>query len=128
MQTVLNEKQLQQEIGAALQDLVARANQGLPDTGTFAPMSARFDGGALVKGVGEVELRLCPLSGDAGKQERFLEVRVSTPSGGSRSSTWVFHGRSAALKEVLKNEALLKGKIRAAIVGDAEALLRHELE
>ncbi|NOK15869.1 hypothetical protein [Corallococcus carmarthensis] len=127
MQAILNEQKLQQAIAAALLELTAHARQGLPDTGQFTPLSSRFACGELVQGAGEVELRLAPLSGDAGKHERFLEVRVSTPSGGSSSSTWVFYGRSAALKEVLKNEAVLKGKIRTALLAEAESLLRHEL-
>ncbi|AFE05214.1 hypothetical protein COCOR_03413 [Corallococcus coralloides DSM 2259] len=127
MQIVLNEQKLQQAIGAALHELSGGALQGVPDTGTFTALSTRFAGGALVDGVGDVELRVAPLSGDKGKLERFFEVRVSTPSGGSHSSTWVFYGKTAALKEVLKNEAALKVKIRAAIVAEAESLQRNEL-
>ncbi|RKH72947.1 hypothetical protein [Corallococcus aberystwythensis] len=127
MQIVLNEQKLQQVIATALHELMEHASKGLPDTGTFPALSTRFACGELLKGVGDVELRLAPLSGDAGKQERFFEVRASTPSGGSQSSSWVFYGRSAALKEVLKNEAALKGKIRTAVVAAAESLLRHEL-
>ncbi|WP_375744401.1 hypothetical protein NR800_06170 [Corallococcus interemptor] len=128
MQIVLNEQKLQQAIGAALHELAGRALQGVPDTGAFTALSTRFAGGELVAGVGDVELRLAAPSGDKGKQERFLEVRVSTPSGGSHSSTWVFYGKTAALKDVLKSEATLKGKVRAAIVAEAESLQRHELE
>ncbi|NOK36581.1 hypothetical protein HMI49_25565 [Corallococcus exercitus] len=127
MQTVLNEQKLQQAIGTALHELAEHARKGLPDTGTFPPLSTRFACGALIQGMGDVELRLAPVSGDAGKQERFLEVRVSTPDGGSHSSTWVFYGKSPALREMLKNEALLKAKLRAALVAEAESLLRNEL-
>ncbi|RKH53522.1 hypothetical protein D7X55_08070 [Corallococcus sp. AB049A] len=127
MQVVLSEQKLQQVIATALHELTERARTGVPDTGTFTPLSTHFAAGALVKGVGDVELRLAPLSGDAGKQERYLDVRVATASGGSHSSSWVFYGKTAALKEVLKNEASLKGKIRDAIVKSAESLQRHEL-
>ena len=40
---------------------------------------------------------------------------------------WLSYGKTAALKELLKNEASLKGKIHAAIVAEAESLQRHEL-
>lgn len=127
MQTVQNEQKLQQAIGTALQELSARVRKGLPDTGEFTPLSARFACGALIQGVGDVELRIAPVSGDTDAKERFIEVRVSTPSGGSHSSCWVFYGKSAALKEVLQNETLLKGKIRAALLAEAESLARNEL-
>ncbi|WP_223645674.1 hypothetical protein [Corallococcus sp. EGB] len=127
MQVVLNEQKLQQAIGAALHELSERARTSLPDTGTFTALSSRFAGGALVDGVGDVELHVAPLSGDKGKQERYFEVRIFTASGAGRSSMWVFYGKTPALKELLKNEATLKGKIRAAIVAEAESLQRHEL-
>ncbi|MFB1478745.1 hypothetical protein [Corallococcus sp. RDP092CA] len=127
MQVVLNEQKLQQAIGAALHELSERVRQGVPDTGTFTALSTRFAGGALVDGVGDVELRVSPLSGDKGKQERYFEVRVFTASGAGHSSMWLFYGKTAVIQEQLQNEAPLKGKIRAAIVAEAESLLRHEL-
>ncbi|RYZ40901.1 MAG: hypothetical protein EOO71_14210 [Myxococcaceae bacterium] len=127
MPPVQDEKKLQQAIGTALHELSEHVRKGLPDAGAFTPMSARFACGALIQGVGEVELRVAPVSDDTATKERFIEVRISTPSGGSHSSSWVFYGKSAALKEVLQNEALLKAKIRAAILAEAESLARNEL-
>lgn len=126
MQLVQNEQKLKQAIDTALQQLRESARSRLPSTGEFAPLSAHFSCAALVRGAGEVELRIGSVSGSAGTKDRFVEVRVFTPSAGSHSSSWVFYGKSDALQQELQKEALMTGKIRAAILEAAESILRNE--
>jgi hypothetical protein len=99
----------------------------VPDAGDFTPLRALFAGGPLLEGAGDVELRVGPASRKVGERERFLEVRVSTASGGSESSVWIFFGSSAGLRQALQEEGALVGKAREAVLEGVQALLRHEL-
>ncbi|MBJ6759171.1 hypothetical protein JGU66_00260 [Myxococcaceae bacterium JPH2] len=127
MPIVQDERKLQQAIGAALLTLSERARASLPDTGGFAPILARFSCDSLLQNMGEAELKIAPVGGDANAKERFLEAKVATRSAGSHSAEWVFYGSSAALKALLQNLPHLQAKVRATLVAGAESLLRNEL-
>lgn len=126
MKNVQNEQKLHHAIDTAFHQLREQARTRLPDVGEFDPLSAHFTCATLVQGAGKVELRIGSVSGDDEKKERFIEVRVFTPTSNSHSSSWVFYGQSAALQQALQNEALMKGKIRAAVLAAVASMSRND--
>lgn len=124
---VRDEARLGKAIVAALRHIREGARTQMPETGAFSLLQAHFDGNPFLEGAGNVELRIGPASLNAGERERFLEVRVSTPSGGSESSVWLYYGTSSDLRRALQDEAPLIRKIQTAIMEGVQSLLRHEL-
>jgi len=111
----------------ALRQLRESAKAHVPDVGDFTPLRAHFAGEPLLEGLGNVELRVGPASQTAGERERFLDVRVFTPSGASESSEWIYFGNSTGLRRALEEEGALLEKARTAVLEGMESLLRDEL-
>ncbi len=122
-----NEATLREALVTALSQLREGAKAQVPESGDFTPLQARFAGAALLEDLGDVELRVGPASRRAGERERFLEVRVFTPSGASESSEWIYFGSLAGLRQALQQEGRLLEKAQTAVMEGMTSLLRDEL-
>jgi hypothetical protein len=126
MKWVRDETKLRTAILMALRELHTSARKHLPAEGTFPLLRSRFAAEPLVERAGDVEFSVGPASNRPDERERFLDVKVLTPSTDSETATWVLYGSSEHLLKAFEDEAVLAAKVQTAILDGVRSIQMHE--